>query len=917
MKIERHGMRVWDTPLLPTLLLLLSSLPCSYSSTPFPAPTPLRPSLLLLRRKLNAPPFPPPTPLRPSLLLLLSSPSRLLLLSSPSMLLLLSSLPCCYSSHPFPTAAHLLPSLLLLLSSLPCCYSSPPFPAATPLPPSLLLLLSSLPCCYTSLPFLAATPLLPSLMILLSSLPAATHLLPSLLLLLSSLPCCCSSPPFPTAAPLLPSLLLLLSFLPPSYSSPLFPHPTPLLPSLLLLLSSLPCSYSSPPLPFCYSPPPFPDATPLLPSLLLPLSSLPCSYSSTPFPAPTPLRPSLLLLLSALPCTYSSLPFPAPTPLRPSLLLLLSALPCSYSGHEGERDVQHEGEREVKREGERDMTRDESSPSTPAGARADDAQNVRGHGEGGRERRGAELDDQRGVSGRVKARARNAGKKAVAEVESSDEDDSSEEESGSSSGSEEKYDEEEDESDDAESESGSDDDGRRGGRARGARNHRYSGKRGHATGGKAGNGRKRQRRRERAQGKRTESEGPNRHRKERPVVRQDLRFYDEMRTLGHSEDAGPSNRRETVRMKQAATNDPYAALASTSGLGKRASRFQDRSVRENAGQQHDNTLNPAGGGDDLAWGGGLGANEGEAGGVGDWFNDERKVGRSDPATPLPFASAGGNSPLNASGVPIIPSSTTPNDSMQQLFQALQEANRQIAELKAGRGPLVDRGGNGTQLPPLTSISSEQPEPPETPGAVAESAIQGTPITRRHGMPNATNLKLYMEEARTRMCMEAEDHLITFYPSFEKRILVLHEVISEHYVVPLIILKEAMADKTRRDAFKRVYTQWKNERGFYVKRTVLEGLGVPMSGLRAAEIHIDTELKEELWGEFGPSADALLSTWGNAEDSDLPFGNEIFFNAAMDAFGEFAVGNDICLKAYHIAWTILVLSDLLGPFSVFL
>ncbi|CAI5933359.1 unnamed protein product [Closterium sp. NIES-64] len=155
-------------------------------------------------------------------------------------------------------------------------------------------------------------------------------------------------------------------------------------------------------------------------------------------------------------------------------------------------------------------------------------------------------------------------------------------------------------------------------------------------------------------------------------------------------------------------------------------------------------------------------------------------------------------------------------------------------------------------------------------------------------------------------MEAEDHLVTFYPSFEKRIIVLQEVISEHYVVPLILLKEAMADKTRRDAFKRVYTQWKNERGFYVKRTVFEGLGVPMSGLRAAEIHIDTELKEDLWGEYGPSADAQLSTWGNAEVTDLPFGNEIFFNAAMDAFGEFAVGNDICLKAYHIAWTILVI-----------
>ncbi|CAI7759276.1 unnamed protein product [Closterium sp. NIES-53] len=165
--------------------------------------------------------------------------------------------------------------------------------------------------------------------------------------------------------------------------------------------------------------------------------------------------------------------------------------------------------------------------------------------------------------------------------------------------------------------------------------------------------------------------------------------------------------------------------------------------------------------------------------------------------------------------------------------------------------------------------------------------------------------LHMEEARTRMCMEAEDHLVTFYPSFDMRIRVLHDVISEHYVVPLILLKEAMVDKTRRDAFKRVYTQWKNERGFYIKRTVLEGLGVPMSGLRAAEVHIDTDLKEDLWGEYGPSADAQLSTWGNAEDSDLPFGNEIFFNAAMDAFGEFAVGNGICLKAYHIAWTILV------------
>ncbi|CAI5490633.1 unnamed protein product [Closterium sp. Naga37s-1] len=212
---------------------------------------------------------------------------------------------------------------------------------------------------------------------------------------------------------------------------------------------------------------------------------------------------------------------------------------------EGERDVKREGERDVKREGERDVKRDASSPSTPAGARAADAQNVRGHGEGGTERCGAELEDQRGVSVRVKARSRKAGKRAVAEVESSDGEDSSEEESGGSSGSEEKYDEEEDESDDDETGYGSDDDGRRGGRAQGARNHRYKGKRGHATG--------------------------------------------------------------------------------------------------------------ASGSDDPACGGGLRAEDGEAGGVGDWFNG--KVGRSDPATPPLFASARGDSPLDASGVPIIPSST--------------------------------------------------------------------------------------------------------------------------------------------------------------------------------------------------------------------------------------------------------------------
>ncbi|CAI5457382.1 unnamed protein product [Closterium sp. Yama58-4] len=479
--------------------------------------------------------------------------------------------------------------------------------------PSPLLLLSSLPCCCSSPPF-----------------PDAAPLLPSLLLILSSLPCCCSSPLFPTAAPLLPSLLLLLSALPCCCSSPPFPAAAPLLPSLLLLLSSLPCCCSSPPfptaapllpslllllsfLPPSYSSPPFPAAVPILPSLLLFLSSLPCCYSSPPFPAANPLLPSLLLLLSALfCCCYSSPPFAAATPLLPSLLLLLYALPCSYS-------------------------------SSPFPAPTPECELCDAHGEGmgcadeqgriDREMADIIVTDQANASALLSsAGALQLSGDARTDAEQKLHDkmtphdtsqlvvryrrkntlparDAQVELEGASSSDSEQSEEE-------------------------------------AYDGKVGRG---------------GSRGRRHGRKLKPL--------DQCKPATGRKDAGPSNRRETVRMKRAATNDPYAALVSTSGLGKRASRFQDRSVRENAGQQHDNTLNPAGGGDDPACGGGLGANEGEAGGVGDWFNDERKVGRSDPATPLPFASAGGNSQLNASGVPIIPSSTTPNDSMQQLFQA--------------------------------------------------------------------------------------------------------------------------------------------------------------------------------------------------------------------------------------------------------
>ncbi|CAI5985943.1 unnamed protein product [Closterium sp. NIES-65] len=202
--------------------------------------------------------------------------------------------------------------------------------------------------------------------------------------------------------------------------------------------------------------------------------------------------------------------------------------------------------------------------------------------------------------------------------------------------------------------------------------------------------------------------------------------------------------------------------------------------------------------------------------------------------------------------------------MQQLFQALQEANRKIAELKAAPKPVGNTAGVGTPVPPLQAISRELHSQESAPVCVAESAVQGQPIARRHGMPTATNLRLYIEETRDRMCMEAEDHEINFYPSFEKRILVLHAVISENYVVSLLQLKEAMQDQKRIDTFKRVWTQWKNERAFYIKRAVLEALGVAVTGLRASELHIDVELKCDLWDTYRPVRAEEDQQWGAME-----------------------------------------------------
>ncbi|GJP59110.1 hypothetical protein CLOP_g16182 [Closterium sp. NIES-67] len=164
-----------------------------------------------------------------------------------------------------------------------------------------------------------------------------------------------------------------------------------------------------------------------------------------------------------------------------------------------------------------------------------------------------------------------------------------------------------------------------------------------------------------------------------------------------------------------------------------------------------------------------------------------------------------------------------------------------------------------------------------------------------------------------MCIDAPDAGIDFYTTFYLRMVDLHTVlVMEGYDVSFVAVQEAMTDNNYNDKFKRVWTQWKNERGFLIKRRVLTELGVKVKWARGSKIHVDLDDKMALWHDFKPRRrfGQLVSTWGSAKPppgvhSGQPFANKIFFQAAFDAFQQWAVAGKLCLKAYHIAWIIMV------------
>ncbi|GJP77531.1 hypothetical protein CLOP_g7909 [Closterium sp. NIES-67] len=164
---------------------------------------------------------------------------------------------------------------------------------------------------------------------------------------------------------------------------------------------------------------------------------------------------------------------------------------------------------------------------------------------------------------------------------------------------------------------------------------------------------------------------------------------------------------------------------------------------------------------------------------------------------------------------------------------------------------------------------------------------------------------HFDVSRDRLCMDAPDAALNFYPTHDLREQVLHGVISEGYIVSFIQFKETMKDQKLVDRFKRAYTQWKNERAFQIKRSVLESFGVPVEGLRAAEIYLEVGLKADLWADFSPKANQPLSTWGLDEESGMSFANKRFWDAAWAAFRDYSSDGKLCLKAYHIAWIIMV------------
>ncbi|GJP50570.1 hypothetical protein CLOM_g9721 [Closterium sp. NIES-68] len=151
-----------------------------------------------------------------------------------------------------------------------------------------------------------------------------------------------------------------------------------------------------------------------------------------------------------------------------------------------------------------------------------------------------------------------------------------------------------------------------------------------------------------------------------------------------------------------------------------------------------------------------------------------------------------------------------------------------------------------------------------------------------------------------MCIDAPDAGIDFYTTFYLRMVDLHTVlVMEGYDVSFVAVQEAMTDNNYNDKFKRVWTQWKNERGFLIKRRVLTELGVKVKWARGSKIHVDLDDKMALWHDFKPRRrfGQLVSTWGSAKPppgvhSGQPFANKIFFQAAFDAFQQWAVAGKL-------------------------
>ncbi|CAI5534035.1 unnamed protein product, partial [Closterium sp. Naga37s-1] len=245
--------------------------------------------------------------------------------------------------------------------------------------------------------------------------------------------------------------------------------------------------------------------------------------------------------------------------------------------------------------------------------------------------------------------------------------------------------------------------------------------------------------------------------------------------------------------------------------------------------------------------------------------------------------------------------------VEQLMRELAQRDCEIAALKAragSKGP-VKPCTPPSRPPPLASLSSGPSAGGLDPGVAPESpATVDVPVRRLRGMPTPKLLKVYFAVGRDRMCLEWPDDAIDFYPTLEQRLQVLYQVISETHIINMTQLREAMEDKNIVDVFKRAWTSSKNDRGFHLKRRVLVTFGKKVEGLRAADLWMGTKKKKKMWKKYQPRRNQRVSSWGNNREG-LPFANGRFVDAVRELFRNLCVGRRVCVKAYHIAWSIMV------------